>query len=226
LVTAGLTKATVSLHSMDPTASDAITRMPGAFPRTVAGLHHLQALGVHTQLAHVISRDNFRALPEFTTAMLDEFVSDGSTLSVCFAVAQGISDLVSTWVLPTFTEIRPFVRAALDVCDRRGVGYGGLIGQGGYPPCMLDGELRYFRGVLDKIYASGDAELQFAKAPSCRSCDFDPYCLGVRRDYLTRHGDAELQPFQIAPEIRANLPPPPPPAPPAPALIHIGRRGR
>ncbi len=206
LVAAGLTKATVSLHSMEPATSDAITRLPGGFPRTVAGLHHLAALGVETQLAHVISADNFRALPAFTRAMLDELAGPGRRLSVCFAVAQRISDLVPPWVLPTFTEIRPFVTAALDLCDARGVGYGGLIGQGGYPPCVLGGDLRYHRGVLDKIYVSADADLQFAKAPQCARCDFDRHCLGVRRDYLARHGHGELVPFAIDPTTAATLP--------------------
>jgi MoaA/NifB/PqqE/SkfB family radical SAM enzyme len=185
----------VSLHSIDPAESDRITRMPGAYPRTVAGLHALQALGVETQLAHVITRENFRALPAFTAGILDEFAGAGRRLSICFAVAQGISDLVSRWVLPTFSEIRPFVRAALDLCDARGVGYGGLIGQGGYPPCMLDGELRYYKDVLGKIYTSADADEQFTKAPACATCAFDAHCLGVRRDYVQRHGDAELVPL-------------------------------
>lgn len=219
LVDAGLTKATVSLHSLDPATSDAITRMPGAFPRTIAGLDALAALGVETQLAHVITRENFRALPAFTDGVLDRFAGPGRRLSICFAIAQGISDLVSRWVLPTFTEIRPYVRDALDRCDARGVGYGGLVGQGGYPPCMLDGELRYYRGVLDKIYKSADADAQFAKAPTCARCDFDPYCLGVRRDYLAHHGDAELVPFRIAPGSLADIP-----APRDPTLVPLRRR--
>jgi molybdenum cofactor biosynthesis enzyme MoaA len=220
LVAAGLTKATVSLHSMDPATSDAITRLPGAFPRTVAGLHQLADLGVEVQLAHVISRDNFAALPAFTAAMLAEFAGPGRHLSVCFALAQAVSDLVPRWILPTFTEIKPYVRAALDACDAAGVGYGGLIGQGGYPPCALDGELRYYRGVLDKIFASADADAQFAKAPQCARCDFDRRCLGVRRDYLERHGADELVPFTIAPTEAAALPPPPR----DPTLVALGRR--
>lgn len=217
LVAAGLTKATVSLHSMDPATSDAITRMPGAFSRTVAGLHHLAAR-VEPQLAHVISRDNYRALPTFTTTMLSTFAGPGRRLSVCFAIAQAVSDLVPRWVLPTFTEIKPYVRAALDACDAAGVGYGGLIGQGGYPPCALDGELRYYAGVLDKVYASADSDAQFGKGARCGACAFDAHCLGVRRDYLERHGDGELVP--IAGPVPAPI------ARRDPGLVPLGRRSR
>ncbi|MEZ4399494.1 MAG: radical SAM protein [Kofleriaceae bacterium] len=226
LVTAGLTKATVSLHSMDPATSDAITRMPGGFHRTVAGLHNLAARGVETQLAHVISRDNYAALPAFTQAMLAEFAGPGRHLSVCFAIAQAISDLVPRWVLPTFTEIKPFVRAALDACDAAGVGYGGLIGQGGYPPCMLDGELGYYRGVLDKIYASADSDAQFAKAPQCARCGFDRHCLGVRRDYLARHGDRELVPIAVDPAALGGATARPAAPPVDRSLVPLGRRSR
>ncbi len=219
LVAAGLTKATVSLHSMDPALSDEITRMPKAFARTIAGLHHLQALGVQTQLAHVITRQNYRDLPAFTAAILDEFAGGARNLSICFAIAQGISDLVYAWVLPTFTEGRPYLRAALDLCRARGVGFGGLIGQGGYPPCQLDGEMAYYQGVLDKIYRSPDFDAQFHKAAACRGCDFDRYCIGVRKDYVRCYGDAELAPIRIAPEVLAGATPLP-----EPRLIAIGKR--
>ena len=53
--------------------------------------------------------------------------------------------------------------------------------------------------MFDKVYASADSDAQFAKAPQCARCDFDRQCLGVRRDYLAQHGDAELVPFTIAP---------------------------
>ena len=31
----------------------------------------------------------------------------------------------------------------------------------------------------------------------CARCDFDRACLGVRRDYLAQHGDAELVPLRL-----------------------------
>src|SRR4029453_15628012 len=71
-----------------------------------------------------------------------------------------------------------------------------MIGQGGYPPCMLDGELRYYADVIDKVFKSEDASQQFYKPEKCKECSFDAYCLGPRRSYVEHYGDAEIKPFR------------------------------
>jgi sulfatase maturation enzyme AslB (radical SAM superfamily) len=196
LVDAGLNKVTVSLHSVDAEHSDRITRLPNAFGKTVQAMHHFRALGVLTQIAHVITKANYQELPQTMRFLRREFPAEGGHLSICLAIAQGISDLVFQWVIPTFTEIKPFVSDALDFCLDTGVGFGGMIGQGGYPPCMLDGELRYYADVIDKVFKSEDAAQQFYKPEKCRECSFDPYCLGPRRSYVEHYGDAEIKPFR------------------------------
>jgi len=206
LVAAGLNKVTVSLHSVDPEHSDTITRLPKAFGKTVQSLHNFRQLGVLTQIAHVITKANYRELPDTVRYLRREFPAEGGHLSLCLAIAQEISDLVFQWVTPTFTEIKPFVADALDFCLDTGVGFGGMIGQGGYPPCMLDGDLRYYEGVLDKVFRSADASTQFHKPEKCRECSFDAYCLGPRRSYVEHYGDAEIKPF------RAEIKPAPGPS--------------
>lgn len=196
LVVAGLNKVTVSLHSADPEHSDRITRLPNAFGKTVRAVHNFRALGVTTQIAHVITKANYKELPQTVRYLRHEFPAEGGHLSICLAIAQGISDLVFPWVIPTFTEIKPYVSSALDFCLETGIGFGGMIGQGGYPPCMLDGDLRYYAGVLDKVFRSEDAAEQFYKPHKCRECSFDPYCLGPRRSYVEHYGDSEIKPFR------------------------------
>lgn len=205
LVDAGLNKATLSLHSADPAKSDEITRMPGAFPRTVRGIHTLRSLGVLTQIAHVITKANYQELPDTVRFLAREFPSSGGHLSVCFAIAQGISDLVFQWVIPTFTEIKPYFREALDLCLENQIGFGGMIGQGGYPPCMLDGDMRYYAEVLDQVFKSGDTERQFYKSPRCVECDFNDHCLGPRRAYVQQYGEGEIAPFRVSPEMKQRL---------------------
>lgn len=204
LVDAGLNRVTMSLHCADPEHSDRITRLAGGFAKTVRAMHNLRALGVLTQGALVITRENYRELPETVRFLRREFPADGGYLSICLAVAQGISDLVLPWVIPTFTEIRPFVVEALDYCLETGVGFGGMIGQGGYPPCMLGGDLRYYSGpVLEHVFTSENSDEEFYKAGRCRECSFDPYCLGPRRSYVRHYGDAEIRPFRAEiPRVR------------------------
>lgn len=195
LVASGLNKVTISLHSTDPAKSDEITRLPRAFERTIRGLHNVRSLGVETQIAHVITKNNYEDLPSFFNFLARELPKGTGRLSVCLAIAQGISDLVYTWVIPRFSEIKPYVRAALDIAIENDIGFGGMIGQGGYPPCMLDGELKYYRTNLENVFRSGDYEKQFYKAKRCETCSFDRYCLGVRRSYRDVYGDTEIRPF-------------------------------
>jgi len=212
LVDAGLNKVTCSLHSADPAHSDKITRLPGGFWKTVRSLHNFRALGVLTQVAHVVTRDNYQELPETVRFLRAQYPEGEGHLSICFGVAQPISDLVYTWVLPRFDEIKPYMREALDYCLDAGVGFGGMIGQGAYPPCMLDGDMRYYANNLRNIYRSADYEDQFVKPERCRGCSFDPYCMGVRRIYVETYGDAEVRPFQVdlaplLPDFVRPLPP-------------------
>ena len=186
----------MSLHSIDPEHSDRITRLPNAFPKTVQAMHNFRRLGVLTQLAHVLTKANYQELPDTVRYLRREFPAEGGHLSICLAIAQGISDLVFQWVIPTFSEIKPYVSEALDFCLDTGVGFGGMIGQGGYPPCMLDGDLRYYANVIDKVFKSDDAAQQFFKPEKCRECSFDAYCLGPRRSYVEHYGDAEIKPFR------------------------------
>lgn len=196
LAEAGLTLVTISLHSIDAERSDSITRLPRAHGKTLQAMHNFRKLGVRTQIACVITKLNYPGLPEYIRHLRQEFPEHGGHLSICFAIAQGISDLVFEWVIPRFSDIRPYFQETLDYCLETGVGFGGLIGQGGYPPCMLGGDLRYYLPVMDKNYRSEDHTEQFYKAPRCQECSFNPYCVGVRRAYIEAYGDAEISPFR------------------------------
>lgn len=193
VVGSGLTISCVSLHSHRAERSDELTKLPGAFERTLAGIRNFRASGVWTRVAHVINRMNYREMPEFAGFLRREF-PDGK-LDICFSLAQEISSQASTWMLPSFTEIRPFVREALDFCRSHDIAFSGLIGQGGYPPCMLDGELGYYRDVLDQVHRDERAGTDFLKAERCGRCSFDAECLGVRRSYVETYGEEEIRPF-------------------------------
>lgn len=190
---AGLTTACVSLHSHDADESDAITKQPGAFAKTVKALHVFRELGVWTRVSHVINKLNYQDVPSFVRWLRAE-LPDGM-LDICFARAQEISSQASPWILPSFEEIKPHVKEALDFCLDHDITFSGLIGQGGYPPCMLDGDLRYYENAMDQIHRDAGGSSDFVKAAGCSECSFDEHCVGVRRAYVRRHGDGEMRPF-------------------------------
>jgi hypothetical protein len=97
-------------------------------------------------------------------------------------------------------DVKPYFKQALDYCLENGIGFGGMLGQGGYPPCMLDGDMKYYNMNLRQIYTDEGSSSAFYKADRCRECSFDKYCLGVRKDYVEFYGDHEIKPFQA--EIR------------------------
>lgn len=187
----GLDIACISLHSYKADESDEITKRPRAYGRTVQAIHNLRELGVWTRIAHVINRLNYQDMPEFVRFARQEW--ETGQVDICFAIAQEMSAQTSTWILPTFTEIKPYVREALDFCLENGMSFSGLIGNGGYPPCMLDGELKYYEQAFDQIHTSSGES--FYKAERCRTCAFDHKCVGVRRAYIDTYGDDEIRPF-------------------------------
>lgn len=193
ITAAGLTTACVSLHSSDAAESDAITKQPRAFAKTVQAMHTFRELGVWTRVSHVINKLNYEDVPRFVRWLRAEFPE--GMLDICFARAQEISSQSSPWILPSFEEIKPHVKDALDFCLDNDITFSGLIGQGGYPPCMLDGDLRYYENAMDQIHRDAGGARDFVKADRCSQCSFDQHCVGVRRAYVRRHGDEEMRPF-------------------------------
>ncbi len=188
----GLDIVCISLHSHDAETSDAITKRPKAFSKTVRAIHNLRELGVWTRISHVISRLNYHEVPDFVRFARSEWPA--GMLDVCFALAQEISSQTSTWVLPTFSEIKPFVKDGLDFCLDNDIKFSGFIGQGSYPPCMLDGDLRYYERVLSEVHRSPNSS-DWYKAERCKECSFNEKCVGLRRSYVETYGDGEIRPF-------------------------------
>jgi hypothetical protein len=96
------------------------------------------------------------------------------------------------WIVPTYTEAAPHVRAALDWCLDRGVPFTGFTGPCGVPPCFFGGDRRY----LPDLRAVDAAERTGAHTyvAACDECSLRASCLGVRREYLALYGEAAIEP--------------------------------
>ncbi|MEW6201446.1 MAG: radical SAM protein [bacterium] len=189
LAASGLNLALVSLHAHTPELSDLITGTPGAFIKTIQGIHNLLDLGVGVTLSFVINAKNYEYLPEYVNFVYDCFGS----IPVNFSFVTPIFErTVAEGYMPCYSDAVPFLMAALRGCVEKGIPVHGLEPHWGIPPCMLTDISDYY-GHLHPIRGSGIPR-EFIKKQTCAQCRYDPACHGVRRLYAATYGLDEIKP--------------------------------
>ena len=194
LIDAGLTQATVSLHSHRADESDALTcGRPGDFERTLEGLGHLLASGrVRVYVNHVVHAGNLGDLPAFVRFVAERFQPPPVLTFAALTPLFRALDRPDLW--PRLADLAGPLKAALDEGTARGLLLE-VLSRPGIPPCVLAPDhLAYsdLAGVAAQA-ASEDAHKK-AKASACARCRFDGACQGVWKAYAERFGLDELTP--------------------------------
>ena len=192
----------VALHGDTAARHDAITRAPGSFEQTVAGLRNLRAAGVRAFVKVVLSKLN----AGHASAIVGLAVDLGVPLvNVAFPHALGEARRDFQAVVPRYADVVPDLLTALaryrDQTD---------LGIEAVPFCLLPGYEAHvtdqpFRDACVAIehrqldqpeardWREARAEMK-AKPDTCRACRHDARCQGVWREYLDAFGGAELVP--------------------------------
>lgn len=188
---AGLVRAFVSLHAASAEVSDAVTRAPGTFKKTLAGITALVEAGVDVWLNCVITRRNFQELPALVELIHREW---GTAPRLNLSYANASTDLVPVTpeITPRFSEVRPFVQRAVRAARSLGLSCAGLDGECGLPLCFLDPEWIDFERLTE--LPEPNPAPGFEKPASCDDCRLSSRCVGVRAHYAELHGFAELVP--------------------------------
>ncbi len=198
LMERGLSKALISLHSADPQTSDAMTRAPGTWVGTVAGIEAALDAGLLVGLNCVIDRDNVAELETHARLIVDRFASrpDARIHQVIY------SHPSSAWDVALYEEkvvsldaIRPRLLAASRTLLDAGltVSTGGSCG---FPPCVVSEEPRLAMPANREEFDTADLSGR-AHGAICETCDERPRCLGVRSEYLARFGERGLRPIDV-----------------------------
>ncbi len=194
---AGLDIAYVTLLASNARLSDSITRTEGSFRKTVAGiLNLLLHTDIFTFIHFVITKDNYTDLPAFVDFTDKTFTSEsGEKIPVTFSYVAPPKPDVLTHV-PRYSEAIPYLKRAMDMCDEKGIPFGGNEGLKSLPPCVLGGDPRYFRFLMPLNRDSTTTD--FVKKPECSDCCFDRQCYGVRQIYALSYGLDEFNPIRAA----------------------------
>ena len=204
LVRAGLTVCKFTFTSHLPSVHDRLVGRAGAFKKSLAGLSNMLGLKAAVGINLLITKANYRALPETLEFFINRGVPDFVLIYPIYAgaMARSAAPRVS---LPAAA---PFIVKALRLASDSGLGR--EVKALNVPPCLLPGfesraaGLYRFNTVV--VAADGqerdlDASVAAARrrGPPCARCFFKRTCRGVDRNYLEIFGWKGISPVKGKP---------------------------
>jgi MoaA/NifB/PqqE/SkfB family radical SAM enzyme len=199
LVAAGATEFSPALHGHTAALHDYLTRAPGAFEQTVAGIRNLRRAGQTIITNSVITASSYRHLPELAELLIRLGVDQ---YQLAFVHPVGEVAQAFDAVVPRLTLVAAYAARALDLGAAAGVpAYTEAI-----PACILPGREAHLAEAIIPDTRVYDAQLVLesyttyrltegkAKGPRCPECRWFATCEGPWREYPERFGWEELVP--------------------------------
>jgi MoaA/NifB/PqqE/SkfB family radical SAM enzyme len=200
-IEAGATEFSPALHGHIPELHDYLTRSPGSFKQTVRGLINLMELGQYVLTNTVITRSNYRHLPEIAKLLVRYSVSQ---FQFAFVHAVGAAGENFKSVVPRKSLIEPYVKRGLDI----GIMADRSVMTEAIPYCFMRGYEEYVaeriiprtkifdaHGTIDDYtdYRLNEGKL---KGPPCEKCLKNDECEGPWREYPEAFGWDEFKPVK------------------------------
>jgi len=198
-IAAGANEFSPALHGHTPELHDFLTNGKGAFKQTVQSIINLKNLGQPVITNTVITRSNYRHLPEIAKLLISLHVDQ---LQFAFVHPTGTVEEYFVSVVPRMTLIEPFVHKGLSLSLKSGT----TALTEAIPFCFMKG---FEKCVAEqyiprtKIFDASfvlDDYTQFrltegkAHGPQCIECTWFSVCEGPWREYPAKYGWDEFVP--------------------------------
>jgi len=204
VIAAGANEFSPALHGHKPELHDYLTHAPGAFKQTVMGIKNLKALGQTIVLNSVITRPNYRHLPD----MARLFVALGvDQYQFAFVHALGSAKAHFDMIVPRKALVEPYVKQGLAIGIKAGIS----VMTEAIPYCFMKGFERFVAEryiprtkIIDADWVVEDyTEYRWTegkvKGPDCPNCVYDKECEGPWREYPEAFGWDEFIPRRDRP---------------------------
>jgi len=197
-VAAGVTQFNVSIMAHTPALYASILGLEQGLERVTAGVRNLVALGASPVADLIVKNDTYRHLP----AIIGHWAGLGCRTFPLWLVSLSDRNRDNLESLPQVSRMRDSFFAAFEKGRELGVDvYSRHI-----PRCMLKGYEAFVRDLREdrvlvvtpgsRFFLWESAISTNAYTAKCEGCRYlHGACMGLRRDYLDRWGDAELSPY-------------------------------
>lgn len=204
LISAGATGFSPALHGSIAEIHDRLTRAVGSFDQTVKGIKNLISLGQFVGTNSVITKINYKDLPQLAELLVDLEVNRFQFAFIHINDIIFFEPKLVGEIVPRHSSVEPYVKKALQI----GIDAGITVTTEAIPYCFMSGYERFV--VEDKIpdTAVYDADFQIkdyanyrrnngkAKGPLCGQCSYDRVCEGPWREYPKLFGWKEFKPVK------------------------------
>lgn len=201
MIGAGATEFSPALHGHTAGLHDYLTGSPGSFSQTTKGIRNLKSLGQKIITNTVITKSNYRHLPQIADLLVSLAVDQ---FQFAFVHALGSAGENFDSIVPRMELVEPFVKKGLDI----GIKAGKTVMAEAIPYCLMRGYEKYAaeRIIPDsKIYDYNKIIDDFtwarryegkSKGPLCDQCKKNKICEGPWKEYPKKFGWKEFTPFK------------------------------
>jgi len=198
-VQAGITQFNISIMAHTEPLYESIMGLRGALNIVRKGVENLLSLGVEPIADLIIKNDTYQVMPD----IVEYWARIGVRNFVLWLVSLTDRNKDNLDSLPMVSTMRPYIFKTFDTASRLGV----FCQSRHIPRCMLRGYEGFVRDLREdkvlvvtpnskfKLWESVISANTYVE--KCKSCRFyEQECMGVRRDYLERYSDVEIEPYQ------------------------------
>ena len=204
LIDAGANQFSPALHGCSAEMHDFLTTSKGSFEQIVQGIKNLKSLGQNVITNTVITKPNYRYLPEIADLLVNLKVNQ---FQLAFVHPAGNAYDNYDLIVPVMSLAAPYIRQGLQI----GIDAGVPVMAEAVPPCMIKGYEQYisekyipFTEIKEMDFVVEDFKkvritAGKMKFQQCKECKFDNICEGPWKEYPEKRGNSEFRP------VRSNL---------------------
>ena len=199
-IEAGATEFSPALHGSTAELHGFLTGNKDSFLQTVAGIKNLKSLGQYVLTNTVITKPNYRDLPDLAKLLV---ALDVDQFQLAFVHVAGSADKNREWLVPRKALVEPWVKSALSI----GLRAGKIVMTEAIPYCRMKGfetcvaesiipETTVFdaEGTIDS-YTQTRLDDGKARREECEKCIYFKHCEGPWREYPDIYSWEEFEPI-------------------------------
>lgn len=195
MIEAGVNRIIFSIHGHNKNLHDKLTRTKGSFDQLIKGIKNAKKYGAIIESNTTIVKDNYSHLKEIAELLIKlEFASS----ELIFVHPKGNAIKHYDGIVPRFSEVEAYLHDAISL----GIENKRLILSRYVPFCYMQDFERFMSEVHEPLkveqvgegFYDDDArktreEIAMKKSVVCKTCKFDPICLGVHKEHKMQDHD-------------------------------------